>query len=35
MLVSPVRRMRLIARLRRLAMFLGPLPVRDWEWSSP
>ena len=28
------RRMRLMARLRRVAMISGPLPVRSWWWSS-
>jgi hypothetical protein len=34
MLVAPVRRRTLIARLRRLAMTRGPLRVRIWERSS-
>ena len=34
MLVWPPRRWRLRAKLRRVAMTAGPLPVRIWEWSS-
>ncbi len=34
MLVSPVRRKMVMARLRRLVMTRGPLPVRIWERSS-
>ena len=34
MLVAPARRRRLMARLRRVAMTRGPLPVRIWERSS-
>lgn len=29
-----VRWMRLMARLRRVAMICGPLVVRSWWWSS-
>jgi hypothetical protein len=35
MLVCPVRRSRLIARLRMLAMMRGPAPVAICEASSP
>lgn len=35
MLVWPVSRSRLIARLRMLAIMRGPLPVRTWDRSSP
>ena len=34
MLVAPMSRWMLMARLRRVAMTAGPLPVRTWEWSS-
>ena len=34
MLVAPAWRRVLIARLRRVAMTWGALPVRTWEWSS-
>jgi len=35
MLVAPVRRRRLIARFRRVAMTCGALPVRTCDRSSP
>jgi hypothetical protein len=35
MLAVWVRRKMVIARLRRLAMTRGPLPVRTWDRSSP
>jgi hypothetical protein len=35
MLVAPASRWRLTAKLRRVAMFAGPWPVRIWERSSP
>jgi hypothetical protein len=34
MLVAPAWRWRLRAKLRRVAMTAGPLPVRIWQWSS-
>ena len=34
MFVAPVRRWRLSAKLRSVAIAVGPLPVRIWEWSS-
>ena len=34
-MVAPARRCRLMARLRRMAMTSGPLPVRAWWRSSP
>jgi hypothetical protein len=35
MLVEPASRKQLIARLRRVAMFSGPWPVRTCDASSP
>ena len=34
MLVAPVRRIRLIAVLRNVAMTRGEFPVRTWDRSS-
>jgi hypothetical protein len=35
MLGWPASRRALIARLRRVDMTCGVLPVLTWEWSSP
>jgi hypothetical protein len=34
MLMAPLSRKMVMARFRRLAITLGPLPVRTWERSS-